>query len=87
MITTAILYLLYGVVKAIISPITLLPDVSLSSNVSNAIASASNYLEAVDFILPVATIIAVFAIILVVEGAILAYKMINWLIRKIPGIN
>jgi len=87
MITSAILTLLYGLIKVVISPLTLLPDVVLTGNVGSAIATASDYLASVSFILPVASLVAVFGLILAVEGGILAFKGINWLIRKIPFIN
>lgn len=87
MITSAILTLLYGLIYVVISPLRLLPDVSLTGDIASAIATASNYLASVSFILPVASLVAVFGLILVVEGGILTFKGINWLIRKIPFIN
>jgi hypothetical protein len=87
MITSALLTLFYGLIYALLSPLRALPDVSINTDIGSAIASASGYLSSIDFILPVATIVAVVGLFLTIEGSILVYKGINWLIRKIPGIN
>ena len=88
MISTAILNLIYGVIRGILYlPEKLLPSVSLDGNIAVAIARAGDYLSGVAYVLPVNTMLAVFGVILTIEGAIFTYKLINWLIRKIPGIN
>ena len=87
MITTLILQLLYAVIWLITSPVRLLSDVTLDANIGGAISTASTYLGGLNAVVPVGTILAVFGIFLVVEVAILVWKGINWLIRKIPTIN
>ena len=88
MISTAILNLIYGVIRGILYlPEKLLPSVSLDGNIATAITKAGDYLSGVSYVLPVGSMLAVFGVILTMEGAIFTYKLINWLIRKIPGIN
>jgi hypothetical protein len=87
MITSAILYLLYGFVWAITSPFRLLPDVALSSNITSAIASANTTLAPLAVVLPLGSLAGVLIIFLSVEGAIAIFKIIKWVYTKIPGIN
>jgi len=87
MITNFILSILYYSIVAITSPLRLLPDVSLSPEISNSIATAGAYMNSIDFIVPTTTIMTIFGLFLAVEFGILSFKGINWLIRKIPGIN
>lgn len=87
MIFTAIIYTLYGVIWLITSPLRILSDVVLDSNIANAITTSSGYIGGLNAVIPVTTILAVFGIFLVVEIGILLWKGINWIIRKIPMIN
>ena len=87
MIIDFILYLLYGVVYTLTYPLRALSDVSLSSNFTSSIETANNYIAGLNFILPLPTLITIIGLFLGIEVFILAYKLINWLIRKIPSIN
>lgn len=87
MILTTILYALYGVVWILISPFRLLPDVSLSAEITSAISFANTYINAIDFIFPVSSFATIFILILTIEGFIILFKITNWVIRKIPTIN
>jgi hypothetical protein len=87
MITTGLIYLFYATIWLITAPIRLLSDVSLSANITTAIATTNTYLSAIDFIFPVATFITIFGLILGIEVAIMLWKLINWAIHKIPTIS
>jgi len=87
MIASIILAMLYGVVWLVSSPLRLLPNATLPSNLASAITTASTYLAAINFVFPVATFITIFGLILGIETFIILYKIINWVIRKIPTIN
>lgn len=87
MITTGLLYLLFGIISVILVPIKALDDVVLSDNVSNAITQVGGYLGSIDIILPTSTLLIIFGTVLSIEGFIIAYKVINWLIKKIPTIS
>jgi polyferredoxin len=87
MITTALITLLYWLIWLFITPLRAFSDVVLNTDISEAIATASTYLGGLSAVVPIGTILAVFGIFLTVEVAILVWKGINWLIRKIPTIN
>jgi len=87
MITTGILQIIYAFIFAITSPLRLLADVSLNSNFATSIQTASGYYHAVNGILPIDTMLTIFGISLVFEGLYLTYKLIMWVIKKIPTIS
>ena len=87
MITSALLYLLYAIIYALTSPVRLLPMASLSPEITNAIVSAGGYVSTMNFIFPFTTFLTIFGIYLTIEGAILIWKIANWLIKKIPTIS
>jgi hypothetical protein len=87
MIFTAILTILYGVVYAVISPLLLFSDASLPSGITSSISTASEHLAAVDVFVPVGTIIAILTSFIVIETGIFVFKMVMWIIKKIPTIN
>jgi hypothetical protein len=87
MIIDFIIFLLWGVVYGLTYPLRILNDVALSADFASAITTANNYIAGLNFVLPVPTLITIIGLFLALEGFIIAYKLINWLIRKIPSIN
>lgn len=87
MIISTILTILYYVIFGLVYPIRFLPDVSLPSDITSAITTAGGYLYAFDSIIPTTPILTIIGLFLTIEGFILLFKVINWLIRKIPTIN
>jgi len=87
MITNFFLFILYNVVYLFLLPLRALDNVSLDSNIGTAITKTQEYLANVNQILPVSTLLSIIGIFIAVNGFILLWKAINWLIRKIPTIN
>lgn len=87
MIGTFILYGLYVVLTVVLSPLRLLPDATLPAGLSGAITSASPYTSALNWIIPVDTLLTVLYYALIVDLAIWTLKIFNWSIRKIPGLK
>jgi hypothetical protein len=87
MIITAILNLVYVFLGFILSPLSLLGDVSLNSNFASSLATASGYYHALNGILPMDTMLAILGVSLAFEGAYLIFKLIMWIIAKIPMLN
>ena len=87
MIISLILQLILAALFAVISPILLLPDVSLSSSVPTAIATASGYLGLINQVVPLATLFIVFGTVLIIENTHFGYKLIRWIYQKIPGVS
>ena len=87
MITSAIVFLFFGVFNIIAIPIRLLPDASIPDDVIDSLVLASAHITAVNFIFPIDTFLLILATVLAVEGSIFLYKVFNWTIRKIPTIS
>ena len=90
MITDAILSWIYGVVYWILTPVRALPTATLPSGFTTSIAMTSGYLATLYSILPL-TCIALITIgvvmILAYEAPLVAYKIVMWVVKKIPGIS
>jgi uncharacterized membrane protein YfcA len=88
MIFTAILSVIYVFIYGLTSPLRLAPDVSLPSIVTNTIGTASSYISALDRFLPITELVFILtAIFIIYESGYFAYKLVNWVIRKIPTIS
>jgi len=86
MITYFIILIFVYIIKLLLLPFNFFGDVSLSSDITGALAQAGQYLGFLNFILP-SSFYAVLIFVLGVEVVIVLFKIINWLIRKIPTIN
>lgn len=87
MIITALLNLIFIVLSFILTPISLLGDVSLPANFTIAITNSAGYYNSLNTLLPMDTMIQILELSLAIEGAYLTYKLIMWVIQKIPTIN
>lgn len=84
MITTFFLTIIYYTVRVLISPIFLLSDVSLTDGLGGQITEATHYVANVNQFFPLSTLFSVLAIIIGIEVVIASYKVIMWVIRRIP---
>lgn len=87
MIITAILNLVFVFLGFVLSPLSLLGDVSLNSNFASSLATASGYYHSLNVILPMDTMLAILGVSLAFEGAYLIFKLVMWIIAKIPTLN
>jgi hypothetical protein len=87
MIATAILFIISALVFTLTLPFRILPDAVLPSGVMTALTEASGSLAGINTIIPIDVLLQVFQAMIVLEVAILSFKGLNWLIRKIPGVN
>jgi len=87
MITNGLLFLLYMIVLILTRPLLLFPDVSIESGFGSAIATATSYLANFNQILPLTTLFQIIGLIIIIEIAISGYKIVMWIIKKIPGVN
>lgn len=87
MIFDFILNLIFEVLNFVISPFSLLPDVSLPSEFLASIEVVKPYYASLDAIFPVGTLIAIIAVEVIVDGSILTYRLIRWGYQKLPFIN
>lgn len=87
MITAGILYIIFGFIYAVTSPLRLLSDVTLDANILSGISTAADYLKIADFVLPVSSLAAIIGLFMTIELSILTYRLIMWTIKKIPGVG
>jgi len=87
MITTVILNIFYVFVLGIVSLLSSFGDVQVSGSIASGIDAMKPYYVALDPILPMATILGIIAFEIVVDTAILTYRLIKWGYQKVPGIN
>ena len=88
MIVDIFISIVFLFVYAITAVFRLSPDVSLPSGLTASIGNASGYASAIDDFFPVHELVAVLiGVFLVYEAAYFAYKLIMWVIKKIPTIN
>jgi len=59
----------------------------LPQGVADAISTAVGYIKGVSFIFPIATLFQILLLIFAIEAGLLLWKFINWLIKKIPGMQ
>jgi hypothetical protein len=86
MIIYFLILILSYIIGAFLLPLQALPDVNLSNDLIDALSQAGQYLGYLNFILP-PSFYAVLGFVLGFEVFIVLFKVINWLIRKIPAIN
>jgi len=84
MITSTILSLIFGIVWLITLPLRALSDVVLPANIANSLSTAGAYIQAVDIILPINTLSTILLLFISIEATIFSYKVIMWIIRRIP---
>lgn len=84
MITSTILIIIFVVLDFLVTPLKLLPDVTADSSVVQGITSAVSYMATFNAFLPLATLFLVVAAILAVELGVAVYKIIMWVVRRIP---
>ena len=89
MILTGLFTILYYILYAITSPLRLVDDAVLPAGFSASIATAGLYLNTLGQLLPlfIQSVLVSIGLVLVLEVSILLWKLINWVIKKIPFIN
>lgn len=84
MISTMFLYIIYGLVYGLTSPLRLLEDVTLNTSLSSAAINAYNYINTIVDLFPTLTLITVFLIYIAVHNYMSIYKFIQFILRRIP---
>lgn len=84
MITSFLLYAIWGVVWVLTAVFRLLSDVSVDSGVGGAITTATQYIASWNAILPLSTIVTCISLLIGVELILASYKIVMWVIRRLP---
>jgi len=87
MIASLFINLIYIFVKAILVLLSSLGPVSEQSAISASLAVVGQYLAPLNTVLPIDTVLLIFAFDLFFEGLFFTYKMIRWAYRKVPTIS
>lgn len=85
MITDAFIAMMFYAVKLLTLPLSVLPDVSLNSGFAPSVATAIQYLSNLNTFLPISALFSVLGLTLTFEVGVLSYKLIMWVIRRVPG--
>lgn len=87
MITYLIINLFLHIAYVLTLPLRLLNDVPANSSFTAAINSSGAYLAVFNQIFDLTEFFVLFSIFLAIEISIFVYKIIMWLIKKIPTIS
>lgn len=87
MIPYALFSMLFSFVTLFTLPLTILPDVSIPSQIATNIATAGSYIAVLDNIFPVGALLTIIGAFITVETAYFVYKLIKWGYSKIPGVS
>lgn len=87
MIVTLLLTIVYYFIYGITAVFRLTPVVTLPTNITSAVTTASGYISGINDFFPVSTIVTILGIFLSYELAYFTMKLVNWVIRKIPTIS
>jgi len=84
MITTFLLSLFFGLIGLLLAilPVGHLPEV-----MTTAFAYFLGVANTFSYVIPVATLLQALVVVVAFDGAILVWHFINWVIRKIPGMQ
>ena len=83
MIVTVFLYIFLTIILFFLG---LLPDIVVSSNLTNTISTMSGYISSIYSFLPstMTAILGVLAFDLAFEGGYLLFKIVYWIIKRLP---
>ena len=87
MIITALLNTIFVFLNFLLTPLSSMADVVLNSSFASSLSTASGYYHSLNGILPVDTMIEILGVSLAFEGGYLIFKLIMWVIAKIPMLN
>lgn len=86
MVITAILYILYYAIYALLSvTILLLDDVVVNVSLTAAINTVVSYMAVLNAVLPIDTIFQIFLASIAIFIAVAIYRLVLWVIRIIRG--
>lgn len=67
--------------------VALLPVGSLPTEISSALTYLFALINTMSYVIPVVTLLSALLVVLAFDGVLLLIKIIEWFIRKIPGMQ
>jgi hypothetical protein len=88
MIFDLILAIVYAFIYALTAVFRLANDVTLPVSMTSTIATASGYISSLDDFLPVhELVVTLVGVFFLYESTYFIYKLLMWVVRKIPTIS
>lgn len=84
MISTVLLTILNSFIGFLLA---LLPSGAIPSGISTAITYFWLIVNSFSYIFPVSTLLAAFLVLLAFDLAVLLWHLLQWILRKIPGVQ
>jgi len=84
MIVTLLLNFFWNFISGMLN---ILPQGTLPTGIATGINYFVGIINSFSYVVPVATLFEAFAVIVGFDVAILAWHLMNWVIRKIPGMQ
>lgn len=84
MIFTILLNIIYAAVVVAFSPLLALPVASISPDFASAITTGASYLAALNFVLPIPTILSILQLSISFEVGYFTFKAIMWIVKRLP---
>lgn len=84
MILTTILNFLFLFLEAVIN---LLPQGGLPVVIGSAFSYFIGVINTFSYVVPIGTLLSAVAVVAAFDGALLLWGFINWIVRKIPGMQ
>lgn len=84
MITTFLLNILYNFLETILS---FLPTGQLPSAISTSIVNIWGFVNAFSYVIALDTLLQVLLLVLAFDLVLLLWHLIQWIIRKVPGMQ
>jgi len=84
MIVTFFLNLFFSVIRLLVD---FLPNGHLPSQITSAFTYYFGAANLFSYIIPIGTIVSALLVIIAFDGIVLIWHFINWIIRKIPGMQ
>lgn len=84
MLTSFILYAVWGVVWVLTLPFRLVSDVTVDTGVGSAITTATQYIASWNMVLPLTAFFIVVGLALALEIGIAVYRIVMWVKRSLP---
>lgn len=84
MISTFFLSIFYSFVSFLVG---FLPTGTLPASIASSFAYFMGLVNSFSYFVPVATLLQAALLVLAFDGALFLWSFINWIIRKIPGMQ
>lgn len=87
MITQILLNVAYFLLTLVLSPLSLLPTATLPDGFTGAVYDMGGYYISLNKVIPIDALIPAFLFTIIVISALLVFKLVTWLIERLPFVG